>query len=131
MLNHIVIMGRLAREPELRRTGSGTAVCSFAVACERDIAPQGGQRETDFIECVAWRAAGEFVEKYFSKGQMITVSGRLQNRSWTDKNGNKRIQAEILVDHAYFAGSKPTGNGGTAPEPDYGYITEEDGQMPF
>ena len=90
MLNHITIMGRLTRDPELRRTGSGIAVASFTVAVDRDFAPDGQEKETDFIDCVAWRQTGEFVSKYFSKGSMIVVSGRLQLRNWTDKDGNKR-----------------------------------------
>ena len=95
MLNHIVIMGRLTRDPELRRTGTGIAVTSFTVAVDRDFAPKdGGERETDFIDCVAWRSTGEFVSKYFSKGSMAVVSGRLQIRSWTDKDGNKRRSAD-------------------------------------
>ena len=106
MLNNIVIMGRLTRDPELRRTSSGVAVASFTLACERDFAPQGETRETDFIDIVAWRYTAEFVEKYFSKGQMAVVSGRLQIRNWEDKDGNKRRSAEILADHVYFADSK-------------------------
>jgi single-strand DNA-binding protein len=106
MLNHIVIMGRLTRDPELRRTNSGTSVASFTVAVDRDFAQDGQDKETDFIDCVAWRQTGEFVSKYFAKGRMIAVSGRLQIRSWTDKDSNKRRSAEIVVDHAYFADSK-------------------------
>ena len=110
MLNQISIMGRLTHNPELRRTGSGIAVASFSLACERDIAPKdGGDRETDFIDCVAWRQTGEFVSKYFVKGQMAAVSGRLQIRPWKDKDGNDRRTAEILVDHVYFCGKKETG----------------------
>ena len=89
MLNHITIMGRLTRDPELRRTGSGVAVASFTVAVDRDYAADGQERETDFIDCVAWRNTGEFVSKYFTKGSMAVVSGRLQIRSWSDKDGNK------------------------------------------
>ena len=110
MLNHITIMGRLTRDPELRRTGSGVAVASFTVAVERDIAPQGQDKETDFIDCVAWRNTGEFVSKYFTKGRMIVVDGRLQIRSWTDKDGNKRRTAEVVADHCYFGDSNPQGN---------------------
>ena len=114
MLNHIVIMGRLVRDPELRRTGSGIAVASFTVAVERDFSGKdsGGQKETDFIDCVAWRQAGEFVSKYFTKGRMIVVSGRLQIRSWTDKDGNKRKSAEIVADNSYFGDSKKDAEGG-------------------
>ena len=107
MLNHITIMGRLTRDPELRRTGSGIAVASFTVAVDRDFGGRdGGERETDFIDCVAWRQTGEFVSKYFTKGSMMVVSGRLQIRSWTDKDGNKRRTAEVVADNCYFGDSK-------------------------
>ena len=107
MLNHITIMGRLTRDPELRRTGSGVAVASFRVAVDRDYQPKdGGERKTDFIDCVAWRQTGEFISKYFTKGRMIVVDGRLEMRDWTDKEGNKRRNAEVIVDHAYFGDSK-------------------------
>ena len=114
MLNHIVIMGRLTRDPELRRTGSGIAVASFSVAVERDFSGRdGGEKETDFIDCVAWRQTGEFVSKYFTKGRMIVVSGRLQIRSWTDKDGNKRRTAEVVADNCYFGDSKREAEGGS------------------
>ena len=107
MLNHITIMGRLTRDPELRRTGTGIAVASFSVAVDRDFSGRdGGEKETDFIDCVAWRQTGEFVSKYFTKGSMIVVSGRLQIRSWTDKDGNKRRTAEVVADNCYFGDSK-------------------------
>lgn len=107
MLNHIVIMGRITKDIELRRTGSGVAVASFTLAVDRDFADkQSGEKETDFIDCVAWRQTGEFVSKYFSKGRMAVVSGRLQIRSWTDKDGNKRKTAEIVADNVYFGDSK-------------------------
>jgi len=107
MLNHIIVMGRLTRDPELRRTGSGIAVASFTIAVDRDFSPKdGGERETDFIDCVAWRQTGEFVSKYFQKGRMAVVSGRLQIRSWNDKDGNKRRAAEVNVDNIYFGDSK-------------------------
>ena len=107
MLNHIVIMGRLVRDPELRRTGSGIAVASFTVAVDRDFSGKdSNEKETDFIDCVAWRNTGEFVSKYFTKGRMIVVSGRLQIRQWTDKDGNKRRTAEIVADSCYFGDSK-------------------------
>ena len=107
MLNHITIMGRLTRDPELRRTGTGIAVASFTVAVDRDFGGRdGGEKETDFIDCVAWRQTGEFVSKYFTKGRMIVVSGRLQIRSWTDKEGNKRRTAEVVADNCYFGDSK-------------------------
>ena len=115
MLNHIVIMGRLTRDPELRRTGSGVAVASFSVAVDRDFGGRdGGEKETDFIDCVAWRQTGEFVSKYFTKGRMIVVSGRLQIRSWTDKDGNKRRTAEVVADNVYFGDSKRDNDGGSA-----------------
>ncbi|MBR2888982.1 MAG: single-stranded DNA-binding protein [Oscillospiraceae bacterium] len=111
MLNHITIMGRLTRDPELRRTGSGIAVASFTVAVDRDFGGRdGGEKETDFIDCVAWRQTGEFVSKYFTKGRMIVVSGRLQIRSWTDKDGNKRRTAEVVADNCYFGDSKRDSN---------------------
>ena len=95
MLNHITIMGRLTRAPELRRTGNGVAVTSFTVAVDRDIKSGDGETDTDFIDCVAWRQTGEFVGKYFTKGRMAVVSGRLQIRCWTDKDGSKRRTAEV------------------------------------
>ena len=112
MLNHITIMGRLTRDPELRRTGSGIAVASFTVAVDRDFGGRdGGERETDFIDCVAWRQTGEFVSKYFTKGSMIVVSGRLQIRNWNDKDGNKRRSAEVVADNCYFGESKRADSG--------------------
>ena len=115
MLNHIVIMGRLVRDPELRRTGSGVAVASFRVAVDRDFAPKdGGERKADFIDCVAWRQTGEFISKYFTKGRMIVVDGRLEMRDWTDKDGNKRTSAEIVVANAYFGDSKRDSDGGNS-----------------
>ncbi|MBQ3215360.1 MAG: single-stranded DNA-binding protein [Oscillospiraceae bacterium] len=114
MLNHITIMGRLVRDPELRRTGSGIAVASFRVAVDRDFAPKdGGERKADFIDCVAWRQTGEFISKYFTKGRMIVVDGRLEMRDWTDKDGNKRTSAEIVVANAYFGDSKRDNEGGS------------------
>ena len=114
MLNHIVIRGCLTRDPELRRTGSGIAVASFTVAVDRDFGSRdGGEKETDFIDCVAWRQTGEFVSKYFTKGRMIVVSGRLQIRSWTDKDGNKRRTAEVVADNCYFGDSKRDAEGGS------------------
>lgn len=111
MLNHIVIMGRLVRDPELRRTGTGVAVASFRVAVDRDfVSKDGGERKADFIDCVAWRQTGEFISKYFTKGRMIIVDGRLEMRDWTDKDGNKRTSAEIVVANAYFGDSKRDGD---------------------
>ena len=158
MLNHITIMGRLVRDPELRRTGSGIAVASFTVAVDRDFGGRdGGERETDFIDCVAWRQTGEFVSKYFTKGRMIVVSGRLQIRSWNDKDGNKRRTAEVVAENCYFGDSKRDGEstgsfggntyGGNAygaPAPSYGgysapaapasdfaMLEDDDAQLPF
>lgn len=116
MLNHIVIMGRLTRDPELRRTGSGIAVASFSVAVDRDFGKnENGEKETDFIDCVAWRNTAEYVSKYVTKGRMVAVSGRLQIRSWTDKEGNKRRTAEVVADNVYFGDSRrDSENGGNA-----------------
>lgn len=153
MLNHITIMGRLVRDPELRRTGSGVAVASFTVAVDRDYKAEGQDRETDFIDCVAWRGTGEFVNKYFRRGSMIVVDGRLQIRSWTDKEGNKRRTAEILADNIYFGDSKKSdssSSGGdyggdsygsnsyggysapsNAPGSDFAELDDDDAQLPF
>ena len=149
MLNHIVIMGRLTRDPELRRTGSGVAVTSFTVAVDRDFGKtESGERETDFIDCVAWRQTGEFVSKYFAKGRMAVVSGRLQIRNWTDKDGNKRRTAEVVADNVYFGDSKRDGEGGgftapagnsfggyaapaSAPASDFAMLEDDDAQLPF
>ena len=158
MLNHITIMGRLTRDPELRRTGSGIAVASFTVAVDRDFGGRdGGEKETDFIDCVAWRQTGEFVSKYFTKGRMIVVSGRLQIRSWTDKDGNKRRTAEVVADNCYFGDSKRDGDSGSAyggnnfanayaapsgnfggysapagnPASDFAMLEDDDAQLPF
>ena len=112
MLNHITIIGRLTRDPELRRTGSGVAVASFTLAVDGDHSPKdGAEKEVDFIDCVAWRGAGEFVSKYFQKGSMAIVSGRLQIRNWTDKDGNKRRSAEVVADSVYFGDSKKSSDG--------------------
>ena len=148
MLNHITIMGRLVRDPELRRTGSGVAVASFRVAVDRDfVSKEGGERKADFIDCVAWRQTGEFISKYFTKGRMIVVDGRLEMRDWTDKDGNKRTSAEVVVANAYFGDSKREGDGGSysaAPVPSYGsysapapatsdfaMLEDDDAQLPF
>lgn len=112
MLNKIIVMGRLTRDPELRRTQSGLSVTSFSVACDRDFKSQSGEKETDFIDIVAWRQTAEFVCKYFSKGRMAIVEGRLQIRDWQDNNGNKRRSAEIVADNVYFGDSKRDGDGG-------------------
>ena len=109
MLNHITVMGRLARDPELRHTQSGTPVASFRLAVDRDFKDKDtGERATDWIDCVAWRSTGEFVSKYFTKGRVAVVEGRLQIRNWTDKDGNKRSSAEIVVSNVYFGDAKKT-----------------------
>ena len=133
MLNKIVLMGRLTRDPDLRRTQSGTAVASFTLAPPRDYKPQDGERETDFIDIVAWRGTGEFVSKYFTKGRMAVVEGRLQVRDWTDKDGNKRRSTEVVADNVYFGDSKRP-ESGTPAEPS-GELQElpdeEKGELPF
>ena len=107
MLNHIVLMGRLVRDPELRRTQAGVPVATFRIAVDRDFGNrETGEREADFIDVVAWRQTGEFVSKYFAKGRMAVVSGRLQIRNWTDNQGNKRYSAEVVADNVYFGDSK-------------------------
>lgn len=136
MLNQITIMGRLTKDPELRRTGSGVAVTSYTVAVDRDFG-QDGKKETDFIDCVAWRQTGEFVSKYFTKGSMIVVSGRLQIRSWTDKDGGKRRTAEVVTDNVYFGDSKKSENSDTnsysdnAPAQNYPVMETDDDALPF
>ena len=151
MLNKIILMGRLTRDPELRRTGSGTAVTSFSLAVDRDFKSQSGEKETDFIDIVAWRSTAEFVSKYFTKGRMAVVEGRLQIRDWTDKDGGKRRSAEVVAENVYFGDSKrdSAGDDRAAPAycaPAFGYaapaapvgghsdfaeIGEEDGELPF
>lgn len=147
MLNSISIMGRLSSDPQLRRTASGKAVASFSVACERDFKnQQTGEKEVDFIECVAWGGTAEMVEKYFHKGQMAVATGRLQLRDWTDKNGQKRRTAEILINSVYFCGSKENGsqaNSGAdngystpayqapAPAANFVELEDDDAQFPF
>jgi single-strand DNA-binding protein len=114
MLNKVLIMGRLTRDPELKQTNSGVSVVSFSLAVERDFKDkQSGEKTTDFIDCVAWRTTGEFVSKYFTKGSMIVVSGRLQIRNWNDKDGNKRRTAEVVADNVYFGESKRSNEGGS------------------
>ena len=159
MLNHIVLMGRLTRDPELRRTGSGVAVATFSLAVDRDFGSSAtGEKETDFIDIVVWRNTAEFVSKYFTKGRMAVVSGRLQIRTWTDKEGNKRRSAEVVADNVYFGDSKreagndagysssfggysaPAANGNVygyaapaapAPASDFSMIEDDDSQLPF
>ena len=145
MLNKIIVMGRLTRDPETRRTQGGTAVVSFSLAVDRDFKDRNtGERTTDFIDCVAWRQTGEFVSRYFTKGRMAIVEGRLQIRDWTDKEGNKRRSAEVIADNVYFGDSKPK-DGGDVPayegEPGAGFgappsgftpnFGEENGELPF
>lgn len=148
MLNHIVLMGRLTRDPELRRTQSGTAVASFTLAVDRDYKGQDGEKETDFVDIVAWRNTAEFVSKYFGKGRMAVVDGRLQIRPWTDKDGNKRRSAEVVADNVYFGDSKrdstqsaPSDSYDAAPAYGNSYggysdgqfteLDEDDGELPF
>lgn len=141
MLNKIILMGRLCTNPELRRTGSGTAVTSFSLACDRDFKSQSGDKETDFIEVVAWKNTAEFVSKYFSKGRMAVVDGRLHIREWTDKDGGKRRSAEVVAENVYFADSKRSESNDNQKEnlnalsgrlsDDFVPISEEDGEIPF
>ena len=131
MLNKCFLLGRMTKDPEIRRTNGGAAVTSFTLAVDRDF-KTNGEKETDFIEVVAWRNTAEFVSKYFSKGRMAIVEGRLQIRDWTDKNGNKRRTAEVVADNVYFGDSKRENK----EEPEYrqadlAEISEEDGELPF
>ena len=120
MLNHIDIQGRLTKDPDLRYTQSNTPVISFSVACERDYVPAGQQRETDFIDVVAWKQTAEFVSKYFQKGSLIVVSGRIQNRDWTDRDGSKRRITEVIADRVYFCDSKRKEDSGFSEVDDFG-----------
>lgn len=130
MLNHIVIMGRLGKDPELRRTQSGVAVATFNVAVDREFKDKAtGQRATDWITCVAWRSTAEFVEKYFAKGSQVLVAGRLQMREWTDKDDNKRISAEVQAENVYFAGAKT--EGGKRELPEFEVMDDGDPDLPF
>ena len=152
MLNHITIMGRLTRDPELRKTGSGTSVASFTLAVDRDFSGKdGGEKETDFIDCVAWRSTADFVSKYFSRGRMAVVSGRLQVRKWKNKEGENRYSTEVVADQVYFGDSKKEASGGESyggnnggyntpalpeypatPASDFAMLDDEDsGQLPF
>lgn len=126
MLNHITIMGRLVRDPELRYTQSQTPVVSFTIACDRDF----GEKQTDFIDCVAWRSTAEFVHTYFAKGSMAAVAGRLQSRKWEDRDGNKRTNWEILVDNIYFADTKRSNEAQTY-TPQLVEEDGDDGDLPF
>ena len=146
MLNKIFIMGRLTRDPELRRTQNGTAVTSFTLAVDRDFKNADGTKETDFIDCVVWRQTAEFVSKYFTKGRMAVVEGRLQIRDWQDKDGNKRRNAEVVADNVYFGDSKKDDYGGAPvggykaagkavdvePEAeDFAEVEDDDSDLPF
>ena len=149
MLNHIVLMGRLTRDPELRRTQSSIPVVSFTLAVDRDYSSRdGGERQTDFIDIVAWRSTAEFVSKYFTKGSMAVVSGRLQIRDWTDRDGGKRRSAEVVADNVYFGESKKSRDGASggsysnssysyndggysAPPIETTFEVEDDGELPF
>lgn len=143
MLNRIILMGRLTHDPELRRTQSDTPVCSFSLAVDRDY-KRDGEKETDFIDIVAWRSTADFVSKYFTKGRMAVVEGRLQIRDWTDKEGGKRRNAEVIADNVYFGDPKPKDSGSDVPaydgEPGAGFGAPpsgftpdfgDDGEMPF
>lgn len=137
MLNKIVLMGRLTRDPEMRKTASGTPVTSFSLAVDRDYKNQAGEKETDFIDCTAWRGTAEFVFKYFSKGRMAVVEGRLQMEDWTDRDGNKRRSFKVVVENANFGDSKKVPDSGTAqnaPPADGDFRElpdEEKGALPF
>ena len=135
MLNHITIMGRITHELELKTTNSGIPVVSFSIAVDRDYKPENGERETDFVDIVAWRSTAEFVRKYFGKGRMAVVSGRLQVRTWTDNDGNKRKAAEVVADNVYFGDSKPKDSGsntsGAIPPELFPEIGGEDSELPF
>lgn len=132
MLNEIILMGRLTRDPELRHTQSGTAVASFALAVDRDYKGQSGERETDFIDVVAWRNTAEFVSRYFHKGRMAVVKGSLQVRDWTDRDGNKRRSYEVLADSVYFADSKRTTSDSDAAPGEFRELpADEEGKLPF
>ena len=130
MLNNVTIMGRLTRDPELRRTQGGTAVASLTLACDRDFTTKNGEKETDFIDVVAWSKTAEFAANYFTKGRMAIVEGRLQVRGWQDKDGNKRKSTEVVADRMYFGDSKQEGKKQTAPADDFAEI-EDDGDLPF
>lgn len=139
MLNHVTIMGRLTRDPELRHTQSGTAVTSFTLAVDRDFKDKNsGETATDWISCTAWKGTAEFVSRYFQKGRMAVVDGRLQTRSYQDRDGNKRTAVEVVSDHVYFGDSKKKESEGNAPDDEFpenepqGFSeAEDDGEPPF
>ena len=145
-LNRITLMGRLTKDPEMRTTQGGTAVASFTIAVDRDFKDKStGEKATDFIDIVAWRQTAEFVSRFFTKGRMAVVEGRLQIRDWTDKDGGKRRSAEVVADNVYFGDSKKDGEGGSYPGPTGGYapppagpsgnefgdLADDDGELPF
>lgn len=145
-LNHIVLQGRLTRDVEIRKLQSGKSVASVSIACDRDFAPKdGGERETDFIDIVAFGSTADFFCKYFIKGSMAIVSGRLQIRNWTDKDGNKRRSAEVVADSLYFGDSKKSSEGKStnpaqndsqyyaqpAPQSEFTMLDDDDAQLPF
>ena len=135
MLNRVTIAGRMARDPELRHTNSGTAVTSFTLAVDRDFKGQNGEKITDWIDCVAWKSSAEFVARYFQKGALAIVDGRLQVRDWTDNNGNKRRTYEVITDTVHFGGGKRDDNGQnyntTASEPQFNELEGDDSRLPF
>ena len=133
MLNKIFLQGRLVTDPELRHTQQGTPVASFRLAVDRDYKNQSGNKDTDFVNCVAWRGTGEFVSKYFSKGRIAIVEGRLQIRNYTDGDGNKRTAAEVVASNIYFGDSKPDSDNGVSYDgpPDFNELEEDDGELPF
>lgn len=138
MLNKVFIMGRMTRDPELRRTNSGTAVTSFTLAVDRDFKNADGTKETDFIDCVAWRSTAEFAAKYFTKGRMAVVEGKLQIRDWQDKDGNKRRNAEVIADNVYFGDSRSDNGGHQAVKApvnvdaeDFDEVEDDDSDLPF
>lgn len=134
MLNHITLMGRITKDIELRRTGAGVPVASFTLAVDRDFKEKSGEKETDFIDIVAWRNTAEFVEKFFGKGRMAVVTGRLQKRSWTDKDGNKHSTFEVVAENVYFGDSKKENDAPAAPAypaNDFAMLSDDDGQLPF
>lgn len=141
MLNHVTIMGRLTRDPELRHTQSGTAVTSFTLAVDRDFKDKNsGEAVTDWISCTAWKGTAEFVTRYFQKGRMAVVDGRLQTRSYQDRDGNKRTAVEVVSDHVYFGDSKKESDpldkladdaAPVAPAGEFAELTEDDGKLPF
>lgn len=141
MLNKIIVMGRLTRDPELKNTQSGIACASFSIACDRDFKNKDGEKECDFFNIQAWRQTAEFICKYFSKGRMIVIDGRLQARKYQDRDGNNRTATEIVADHAYFGDSKSESSGGYSDAPtsvqedtkpgEFQDISDDDGDLPF